>query len=158
KGITNAAVPMGAVACHRTIYDTITNAATGIELFHGYTYSAHPLACAAALATLDLYRDEALFDRARALEPHWQAAVHSLAGAPHVIDIRNFGLVAGIELAPRPEAPGARGQALFRMLFDAGLLVRATGDIIALSPPLIVEAAQIDSMMAMIGTALRTLA
>ncbi|NJC08130.1 aspartate aminotransferase family protein [Polymorphobacter fuscus] len=157
KGITNAAVPMGAVACRRGIYDTVTHAGTGIELFHGYTYSAHPLACAAALATLALYQDEALFARARSLEGHFEAAVHGLAGAPHVIDIRNFGLVAGIEMAPRRGAPGARGQDLFRALFDTGLLIRVTGDIVALSPPLIVEAAQIDTMMAMIGAALSKL-
>ena len=160
KGITNAAVPMGAVACRRGIYDAVTGAqgeAAGIELFHGYTYSAHPLACAAALATLDLYRDEDLFARARGLEAHWEAAVHGLRGEPHVIDIRNLGLVAGIELAPRPGAPGARAQALFRRLFDTGLLVRATADIIALSPPLIVTPDQIDTMVAMLRAELRQL-
>jgi beta-alanine--pyruvate transaminase len=130
----------------------------GIELFHGYTYSAHPLACAAALATLDLYRDEALFARARGLEGVWEAAVHTLAGAPHVIDIRNIGLVAGIELAPRAGAPGARAMDLFRTLFDAGLLVRATGDIIALSPPLIVQREHIDQMMDTLRAALRKVA
>ncbi len=157
KGITNAAVPMGAVACKRHIYDTVTGAmaeAAGIELFHGYTYSAHPLACAAALATLQLYQDEALFARARNLEGRWEAAVHDLAGARHVIDVRNIGLVAGIELTPRPGAPGARAMDLFRALFDTGLLVRATGDIIALSPPLIVEEEQIDTMVRMIAAAL----
>ena len=157
KGITNAAVPMGAVACRRGIYDTVTGAmadAAGIELFHGYTYSAHPLACAAALAALDLYRDERLFERARSLEGRWEAAVHDLANAPHVIDVRNMGLVAGIELAPRPGAPGARAQELFRRLFDTGLLVRATGDTIALSPPLIIEAEQIDTMVAAIAATL----
>ncbi|MFZ4687736.1 MAG: aspartate aminotransferase family protein [Polymorphobacter sp.] len=157
KGITNAAVPMGAVACRREIYDTVTGAmadAAGIELFHGYTYSAHPLACAAALATLDLYCDEALFERARGLELCWEAAVHQLAGARHVIDIRNLGLVAGIELAPRPGAPGARAMEAFRLLFDTGLLVRATGDIIALSPPLIIEEEQIDTMVGSIAAAL----
>ncbi len=161
KGITNAAVPMGAVACSRGIYDTVTGAmaeAAGIEMFHGYTYSAHPLACAAALATLDLYRDEQLFERSRGLEAHWEAAVHGLAGHRHVIDIRNMGLVAGIELAPRPAAPGARAMELFRKLFDTGLLVRATGDIIALSPPLIVEVEQIDTMVAAIAAALAELA
>ena len=160
KGITNAAVPMGAVACRREIYETVTGAmadAAGIEMFHGYTYSAHPLACAAALATLDLYRDEALFERSRALEAYWEAAVHGLAGHRHIIDIRNFGLVAGIELAPRPDAPGARATALFRRLFDSGLLVRATGDIIALSPPLIVDEAQIDTMVVAIAAQLDTL-
>ncbi len=157
KGITNAAVPMGAVACRRGLYDTVTGAmaeAAGIEMFHGYTYSAHPLACAAALATLDLYRDEALFERARSLEGRWEAAVHDLAGARHVIDVRNLGLVAGIELTPRPGAPGARAQDLFRRLFDTGLLVRATADIIALSPPLIVEEEQIDTMVRQIAAAL----
>ncbi len=156
KGITNAAVPMGAVACRRGLYETVTGAmaeTAGIELFHGYTYSAHPLACAAALATLDLYRDEALFARARGLEAQWEAAVHTLAGERHIIDIRNVGLVAGIELAPRAGAPGARAMELFRKLFDAGLLVRATGDIIALSPPLIVEESQIETMVAMIRAA-----
>ena len=157
KGITNAAIPMGAVACRRGIYDTVTGAmaeAAGIELFHGYTYSAHPLACAAALATLGIYRDEALFARARGLEALWENAVHGLAGRRHVIDIRNFGLVAGIELQPRAGAPGARAMELFRKLFDTGLLVRATADIIALSPPLIIEEEQIETMVAMIGEAL----
>jgi beta-alanine--pyruvate transaminase len=161
KGITNAAVPMGAVACRRSIYDTVTGGlaeAAGIELFHGYTYSAHPLACAAALATIELYRDEALFERAQGLEARWEAAVHGLAGARHVIDIRNIGLVAGIELAPRPDAPGARAMELFRTLFDTGLLVRATGDTIALSPPLIVEEEQIETMVASIAGVLATLA
>jgi len=150
KGITNAAVPMGAVACRRGIYDTVVGAmadTAGIEMFHGYTYSAHPLACAAALATLDLYRDEGLFERARGLEGRWETAVHGLADARHVIDIRNMGIVAGIELTPRPGAPGARATEVFRRLFDAGLLVRATGDIIALSPPLILEEEQIDTMV-----------
>lgn len=158
KGITNAAVPMGAVACRRDIYDVITGAqgdAAGIELFHGYTYSAHPLACAAALATLDLYRDEALFERALGLEPVWEAAVHSLADARHVVDVRNLGLVAGIELAPRVNAPGSRAVEVFRRLFDTGLLTRVTGDIIALSPPLIIEEAQIgmiaDRIRAILG-------
>lgn len=161
KGITNGAVPMGAVACARWIYDGLIDAAgdaPGIELFHGYTYSAHPLACAAALATLDVYRDEALFARAAGLAGHWERAVHGLAGERHVIDVRNLGLVAGIELAPMPGAPGVRGQAVFRALFDAGLLVRATGDIIALSPPLIVEAGQIDAMVATIADALAMVA
>lgn len=160
KGITNAAVPMGAVACSRRIYDTVTGAmaeAAGIEMFHGYTYSAHPLACAAALATLDLYRDEALFERSCGLEAHWEAAVHALAGHRHVIDIRNMGLVAGIELQPRTGAPGARAMDLFRKLFDTGLLVRATADIIALSPPLIVEEEQIATMVAALAAALDTL-
>lgn len=149
KGITNGAVPMGAVACARWIYDGLIDAAgdaPGIELFHGYTYSAHPLACAASLATLDVYAQEGLFARAAGLADYWQAAMHRLADARHVIDVRNMGLVAGIEVAPLPGKPGVRGQALFRHLFDNGLLVRATADIIALSPPLIVTEAQIDAM------------
>ena len=139
---------------HAAIVD---NAPAGIELFHGYTYSGHPLACAAAIATLKLYRDEGLFARAAALAPHWQAALHRLRHRPHVIDVRNLGLVGGIELAPRPDAPGARAMQLFHTLFDSGLLVRVTGDIIALSPPLIVTEAQIDEIAERIGTALETL-
>lgn len=157
KGITNAAVPMGAVACRRGIYDAITGApgdTAGIELFHGYTYSAHPLACAAALATLDLYRDEMLFERAQSLESVWEAAVHGLAGARHVVDIRNLGLVAGIELATRAGAPGSRATEVFRRLFDTGILVRVTGDIIALSPPLIIEEVQMNELVGRIGETL----
>ena len=161
KGLTNAAVPMGAVAASREVHDAIIGGAgdtPGIELFHGYTYSAHPLACAAGLATLQLYADEGLFDRARALEAHWEAAMHSLAGLPHVIDIRNCGLVAGIELAPMPGQPGQRGQAIFRAMFDAGLLIRVTGDIIALSPPLIISENQIDDIASRLADGLRALA
>ena len=160
KGLTNAAVPMGAVAASQAVHDAILAApgdAPGIELFHGYTYSAHVLACAAGIATLDLYAEEGLFARARALEPVWEAAVHSLQGARHVIDVRNLGLVAGIELAPRPGAPGARGQEVFRALFDAGVLVRVTGDIIALSPPLIISEAQIAEIVAAIAAVLPTI-
>ncbi|WP_164156894.1 aspartate aminotransferase family protein [Sandarakinorhabdus rubra] len=161
KGLTNAAVPMGAVAASRHVHDTLVNApgdTPGIELFHGYTYTAHPLACAASLATLELYADEALFERARGLEAHWEAALHGLAGLPHVIDIRNFGLVAGIELVPIPGQPGVRGQSIFRAMFDSGLLIRVTGDIIALSPPLIISEAQIDEIAGRLGEHLRTLA
>ncbi len=161
KGLTNAAVPMGAVAVARHVHDAIVDApgdAPGIELFHGYTYSAHALACAAGIATLDVYAGEGLFERARSLEGHWEAALHGLAGLPHVIDVRNFGLVAGIELASIPGQPGARGQAIFRAMFDAGLLIRVTGDIIALSPPLIISAAQIDEIASRLADGLRHLA
>ena len=152
KGLTNGAVPMGAVAASRSVHDAIVDgAADGIELFHGYTYSGHPLAAAAGIATLDIYRDEDLFGRARGLEAKWEASLHALRGARNVIDLRNLGLVAGIELAPRAGAPGQRGTELFHACFDAGLLVRATGDTIALSPPLIVDEAQIDSMFATIA-------
>lgn len=161
KGLTNAAVPMGAVAVSRHVHDAIVDApgdAPGIELFHGYTYSAHALACAAGIATLDLYASEGLFARARGLEDVWADALHGLKGLPHVIDIRNFGLVAGIELSPRPDAPGARGQDIFRSLFDAGLLIRVTGDIIALSPPLIISTDQIGEMVDRLAQGLRQLA
>ncbi len=158
KGLTNAAVPMGAVAAHRSLHDAIVdNAADGIELFHGYTYSGHPLACAAGLATLDLYRDEGLFDRAGELGGYWADAAHSLRGKPHVIDIRTIGLVAGIELAPRAGAPTKRATELFHACFDNGLLVRATGDTIALSPPLILDKSHIDEMCGRIGQLLDSL-
>ena len=158
KGLTNAAVPMGAVAVSRAIHDDIVEGAPeGIELFHGYTYSGHPLAAAAALATLDLYRDEQLFERALELEAYWTDAIHSLRGHRHVVDLRTLGLVAGIELEPRPGAPTKRATELFHGCFDHGLLVRATGDIIALSPPLIVTKPQIDEMVGIIADRLATI-
>ncbi|WP_454717724.1 aminotransferase class III-fold pyridoxal phosphate-dependent enzyme [Caulobacter segnis] len=148
KGLTNAAVPCGAVAASTKIYDAMLEGADApIELFHGYTYSAHPLACAAGLATLETYQEDDLFARAAGMEGYWQDAMHSLADAQHVIDIRNLGLVAGIELAPRPAAPTARAMEVFETCFDEGLLIRVTGDIIALSPPLILEKAHIDRMV-----------
>jgi beta-alanine--pyruvate transaminase len=148
KGLTNAAVPAGAVAASEGVYQAMMDGADApIELFHGYTYSAHPLACAAGLATLDIYRDEGLFERTLALEPYWRAAMHSLKDARHVIDIRDFGLIGGIELEPRPGAPTARAMEAFHNAFDAGLLIRVTGDIIALSPPLIIETSQIDRIV-----------
>ena len=152
KGLTNAAVPMGAVAVSRTIHDAVVEGGPdGIELFHGYTYSGHPLAAAAGIASLDLYRDEGLFERAVDLSGYWEQAVHSLNGKRHVIDVRNIGIVAGIELEPRPGAPGKRAMELFHKCFDSGLLIRVTGDIIALSPPLILEKAHIDEMVGRIG-------
>ncbi len=153
KGLTNGAVPMGAVAASRTIYDAVVEAAQGpgIEFAHGYTYSAHSLACAASIASLDLYAEEGLFERALELEPYWQEAVHSLNGVRHVIDVRNLGLVAGIELEPREGAPGRRAMEVFHTCFDEGLLVRMTADIIALSPPLIVQKSQIDEMVGKLG-------
>ena len=158
KGLTNAAVPMGAIAVSRAVHDDVVDhAPDGIELFHGYTYSGHPLAAAAGMATLDLYRDEQLFERALELEPYWTDAIHSLRGARHVIDLRTFGLVAGIEIEPRAGAPTQRGTQLFKDCFDHGLLVRATGDIIALSPPLIVSKAQIDEMVGIIADRLAAL-
>ena len=147
KGISNGVVPAGAVAARRQVHDAIVEGApAGIEFFHGYTYSGHPLASAAILATLDIYRREALFERARSLSPLFEEAAHSLRDVPQVIDVRNLGLVAGIELAPRDGAPGAHAADAFQRCFDHGLLVRVTGDVIALSPPLIVEADQITWM------------
>lgn len=158
KGLTNAAVPMGAVAVSPAINDHILAGADGlIEFPHGYTYSAHPLAVAAALATLDLYRDEGLFDRAAALAPLWEQAVHSLRGEPHVIDIRNIGLMAAIELSPRPGQAGERGQDIFHAAFDSGLLIRVTGDTVALSPPLIITESQIGEIVNGLRTNLRKL-
>ncbi len=152
KGLTNAAVPMGAVAARREVHDCIVNAAApGIELFHGYTYSGHPLAAAAAIATLDIYAAEGLFDKAIELEDYWSDAVHSLKGARHVIDCRNYGLMGGIELAPRPGAPTKRALEVFHRAFDSGLLIRVTGDIIALSPPLILEKSHIDEIFGRLG-------
>ncbi|MFZ9396318.1 MAG: aminotransferase class III-fold pyridoxal phosphate-dependent enzyme, partial [Erythrobacter sp.] len=155
KGLTNAAVPMGAVAVRREVHDTVVNnAPAGIELFHGYTYSAHPLAAAAAIASLDLYREEGLFERAIELEDYWADAVHSLKGAPHVIDCRNIGLIGGIELEPRPGAPTKRAMEIFHRAFDKGLLIRVTGDIIALSPPLILGKEHIDEIFGKLASLL----
>ncbi len=158
KGITNGTVPMGAVFCRKGIYDAFMEEADQgggtIELFHGYTYSAHPLACAAALATLEVYKEDGLFEHAASLAPKWQEAVHSLADHPHVIDVRNLGLVAGIELAPREGAPGMRGYEVFTNAWEDGLLTRVTGDILALSPPLMVSERQIDQMVEMTRKAL----
>lgn len=155
KGLTNAAVPAGAVAVKREIYDAVLDhAPAGIELFHGYTSSGHPLACAAGLATLDVYCEENLFERARALSHTWEDAMHSLADKKHVIDIRNLGLVAAIELEARPDAPGRRAMEVFHTCFDEGLLVRVTGDVIALSPPLIIEESQIDFIVEKLGAVL----
>ncbi|MGE0733955.1 MAG: aspartate aminotransferase family protein [Alphaproteobacteria bacterium] len=148
KGITNAAVPMGAAFVRKGIFDTFMQGPEqAIELFHGYTYSAHPLACAAGLATLDIYREENLFARVAELAPYWEERVHSLNGAAHVIDVRNLGLVAGIELQARPGKPGARAYEVFVKCFERGLLIRTTGDIIALSPPFVVSRPQIDQMI-----------
>ncbi|BAC07960.1 omega-amino acid:pyruvate aminotransferase [Thermosynechococcus vestitus BP-1] len=158
KGLTNAAVPMGAVIVRDEIYETFMQGPAGqIEFFHGYTYSGHPLACAAALATLEIYEKEALFERAASLAPYWQEAIHSLRGLPHVIDIRNLGLVAGIELAPREGQGGPRGYDALCRAFEAGLLIRVTGDIIALSPPLIVERSHIDQMVDILSRVLQEL-
>jgi beta-alanine--pyruvate transaminase len=159
KGITNATVPMGAVFVREGIYDAFLHAATdenAIEFFHGYTYSGHPLACAAGLATLDLYRDEGLFERAAGLRQYFEDAMHSLADANHVIDVRNLGIMGGIDLEPIPGKPGARAFSAFTKAYESGLLVRTTGDTIALSPPLIVEKAQIDFIAETVRDVLKT--
>src|SRR5678815_5275027 len=157
KGLTNAAVPMGAVFVRHGIYDTVVNSApTGIELFHGYTYSGHPLAAAAGLATLELYETEGLFERAASLAPYWEDALHSLRDHPHVIDIRNLGLVGGIELEPRAGAPGARAFEVFVDCFNRGTLIRVTGDIIALSPPLIIDKRQIDTLVGTLADVIKS--
>ena len=159
KGLSNGAVPMGAVAVRRAIYDAVVGAtASGIELFHGYTYSGHPLACAAGIAALELYAAEGLFERAASLAPYFEDAVHGLRAAPGVVDVRNLGLVAGIELAPRPGAPGARAFETFTRCFERGVLIRVTGDTIALSPPLIIERAQIDELVGVVGEVLAEVA
>jgi beta-alanine--pyruvate transaminase len=158
KALTNAAVPMGAVVVKNEIYETfMTGPANAIEFYHGYTYSGHPLAAAAAIATLDLFESEALFARAAALAPYWENAVHALKGLPHVVDIRNIGLVAGIELEGIPGKPTARAFEAFLRCYEKGVLIRTTGDTIALSPPLIIEKAQIDHIFETISDVLKTL-
>ena len=140
KGLTNGTIPMGAVFSARHVHDALMNGPDGIELFHGYTYSGHPVGCAAGLATLDVYRDEGLLTRAATLSDDWAAAMHDLRGRHRVTDIRTIGLIAGIELESRPGAPGKRAYDVFVDCFARGLLVRVTGDIVALSPPLILGA------------------
>jgi beta-alanine--pyruvate transaminase len=147
KGLTNGSVPMGAVFVRDSIFETFMQGPEGgIELFHGYTYSGHPLACAAGIATLETYEEEGLLTRAASLEKHWEDAIHALRDARHVIDVRNCGLMGAIELEPRPGAPGARAYEALVKAFEAGLLVRYTGDTLAFSPPLIIEKAQIDQV------------
>jgi beta-alanine--pyruvate transaminase len=156
KGLTNAAVPMGAVATTDAVHDAIIHGnPAGIELFHGYTYSGHPLASAAAIATLELHRAEDLPGRARAIEPYWQDAAHAMRGVPGVVDVREIGLIAGIELEPRPGKPTARALDVFRRCFDDGVLVRVTGDIVALSPPLIIEKPHVDRIFEALSDAIR---
>jgi len=156
KGLTNGCVPMGAVFAKQFVHDAfMTGPEHLIEFFHGYTYSAHPLACAAALGTLDTYADEGLLTRAAQMEGYFADAVHSLKGLPNVIDIRNIGLVGGIELAPIAGEPGKRAFSVFLDCWERGLLVRTTGDIIALSPPLIIEKSHIDQIVGLLSEALK---
>jgi beta-alanine--pyruvate transaminase len=156
KGITSGTVPMGAVFVRQHIHDTfMTGPEHMIELFHGYTYSAHPLACAAALATLDTYAEEGLFNRVKELAPYWEDAIHSLKGLPHVIDLRNCGLIGAIELEPIAGQPTKRAFSIFLEAYERGILIRTTGDIIALSPPLIISKAQIDELIGTLGDILK---
>jgi beta-alanine--pyruvate transaminase len=156
KGLTNGAVPMGAVFASRAVHDALMQGpAEQIELFHGYTYSGHPTACAAGLATLEIYAKEKLLTRGASLAGEWRKLMHGLKGLPNVIDIRTIGLIAGIELQSRPGAPGARGYEVFVKCFGDGLLVRVTGDIIALSPPLILEQGHMETMAAKLSDAIR---
>ena len=158
KGLTNGAVPMGAVGVKAEIHDAFMNGPEHmIELFHGYTYSGHPLACAAGLATLDVYEEEGLLTRARDLEKIWEDAIHALKGLPHVIDIRNFGLVGAIELEPLEGQPTKRAFSAFLKAWEKGVLIRTTGDIIALSPPLIISEEEIARMFDTLAQVLREL-
>ena len=157
KGITNGVIPMGAVFARKGIYEAFMNAPEDtIELFHGYTYSGHPVACAAGLATMDIYKEEGLFERAAGLAAYWEDGVHSLKGTRNVIDLRNLGLLAGIELEPKAGKPTARAFDAFLKSYDKNLLIRTTGDIIALSPPLIAEKKHIDEIFGTLSDVLAT--
>jgi beta-alanine--pyruvate transaminase len=155
KGLTNGALPMGAVAVQDFIREGLMQGPpAAIELFHGYTYSGHPAACAALLASIDIYEREGLFTRAVEIGDYWQDSLHSLRQAPNVVDVRDIGLVGAVELAPLEGRPGARGYDVFTRAFASGLLVRVTGDTIALSPPLIIEEGQIDELVEKLGDAI----
>jgi beta-alanine--pyruvate transaminase len=160
KGVTNGAAPMGGVIVRDTIHDAFMSGPEHvIELAHGYTYSAHPLACAAGLATLDIYRDEKLFERARALEPKWTDAILSLNNEPNVVDIRTVGLTAGIDLTSRPDQPGKRGfDALNSAFFDNDLMMRIAGDTLALTPPLIISEEQVGEIVEKVAKVIRAVA
>ncbi|MDX1480173.1 MAG: aspartate aminotransferase family protein [Woeseiaceae bacterium] len=156
KGLTSGTVPMGAVLAKREIYETfMTGPEEAIEFFHGYTYSGHPLAAAAGCATLDVYRDEGLFDRAREMEPVLEDLLHGLKGEPHVIDVRNYGMIGAVELEPLEGKPTARAIDVFRKCYDAGVIVRTTGDIIAFSPPLVIDETQLNEVVDTVRDALR---
>jgi beta-alanine--pyruvate transaminase len=156
KGITNGCVPMGAVFVKTHIHDAfMTGPEHLIEFLHGYTYSSHPLACAAALGTLDTYAEEGLLTRGAQMAPVFENALHSLKGLPHVIDVRNIGLVGGIELAPIAGQPSKRAFDVFLECWERGVLIRTTGDTIALSPPLIVESSHIDQIVSTIADVLK---
>ncbi|MBB1592443.1 aspartate aminotransferase family protein [Achromobacter sp. UMC46] len=156
KGLTNGAIPMGATLVQRHVYDAFMQGPeNAIELAHGYTYSGHPVACAAGLATLDVCRREGLFQRSQELSRYWEDAAHSLKGLPHVVDIRNIGLLAAIELAPLEGQPGQRAHAVHNACLERGCLIRSAGDTMLLSPPLIIERAQIDELFTVLADVLR---
>ena len=156
KGITNATVPMGAVFARKGIYDAFMEGSEyAIELFHGYTYSGHPLAAAAGLATLDVYKEEGLFERAAELAPYWEDGLHSLKGVSRVKDVRNLGLMGAVELEPMDTKPAVRGYDVFMRCYEKGVLVRCTADILAMSPPLIVSKEQIDQIVGTLGTSIK---
>ena len=155
KGLTNGVIPMGAVLTSAAIHDAfMTGPEHVIELFHGYTYSGNPIASAAGIATLDTYAEDGLLTRAASLETYWENALHGLADRPHVVDIRNMGLIGAVELAPIEGQPGKRAFDVFVKAFEAGILIRVTGDIIAMSPPLIISEAQIDELIGTLGQVL----
>jgi beta-alanine--pyruvate transaminase len=160
KGITSGSVPMGGVIVRKGIHDAFMKGPEhAVEFFHGYTYSGHPLACAAGLATLDLYRDEDLFERARKLEPKWADAAMSLKGLPNVLDIRQVGLTAAIDLASKPDAVGKRGyDAMEKGFHEQGLMMRTAGDTLVVTPPLIATEAHIDEIFDKLGTLIREVA
>jgi beta-alanine--pyruvate transaminase len=159
KGLTNGAQPMGAVAVSQRVHDTIMNAAPagGIELFHGYTYSGHPAACAAGLATLDIYEREGLFARGRELSPYFLEALFSLRDLPGVTDLRGYGMLGAIDVQGDPAAPGKRGHLLQKKLFDNGLHLKTTGDTALVAPPLIAERAHVDEMFDVLRRTLKSL-
>jgi beta-alanine--pyruvate transaminase len=159
KGITSGAVPLGGVVVRKEIYDTFMNATgPGVELFHGYTYSGHPLASAAALGALDVYAEEQLFDRANQLAAYFEDGVHALRGLPNVIDTRNLQLIGAVELAPRPGAPGARALEAFGKCWERGVYVRPIGDALAVCPPLVVEKPHLDQLFGTVADVLTTIA
>ncbi len=158
KGVSNGAVPLGGVLLKKEIYEAFMHGPKEqIEFFHGYTYSGHPLATAAAVATMDVYEQEGLFERSKELAPYFEQAVHSLKGLPHVIDIRNLGLMCGVELSPAAGHPGKRAYETFLKCYEKGVLVRSAGDTIALTPPLIATREHVDQIVGTLGDVLKQL-
>jgi beta-alanine--pyruvate transaminase len=156
KGITNGAIPMGAVFVHRDVHAAFMHGpAADIDLYHGYTYTGHPVACAAALATLDIYEREALPQRAAELAPYWEERAHALRGLPGLIDIRNYGLIAAVEFAPEPARTPTRAFEVFCSCYERGLLARPTGNVLAFSPPLIISRTEIDALFEILAAAIR---